>query len=87
MHHDVMMRPVPKVRTTLTIDDEVLRAVKLRAAQSGRGDSEVIEEALRRDLGLDFLEQMWERATLTPEQADVLAVEAQHATRDRRPRH
>jgi hypothetical protein len=51
-----------KVRTTLTIDDSVLRAVKVRAAHSGRGDSEVIEEALRRDLGIDFLERMWEQA-------------------------
>jgi hypothetical protein len=73
-----------KVRTTLTIDDEVLRAVKLRAAQSGRGDSEVIEEALRRELGLDFIQQVWERATLAPDEADALAVEAQHATRGRR---
>ena len=74
------------MRTTLTIDGEVLRAVKLRAAQSGRGDSEVIEEALRRDLGLDFLEEMWSRSTLAPEEADALAVEAQHSTRDRRRR-
>jgi hypothetical protein len=59
---------------------------ELRAAQSGRGDSEVIEEALRRELGLAFLEQMWERATLAPDQADTLAVEAQHATRGRRRR-
>lgn len=77
---------MPKVRTTLTIDNEVLRAVKLRAARSGRGDSEVIEVALRRDLGLDFLERMWERATLSPDEADALAVEAQHATRGPRRR-
>ncbi|MGH3090955.1 MAG: CopG family transcriptional regulator, partial [Gaiellaceae bacterium] len=50
---------MPKVRTTLTIDDEVLRAVKVRAARSGKGDSEVIEEALRRELGLDLLERLW----------------------------
>ena len=72
------------MRTTLTIDDSVLRAVKVRAARSGRGDSEVIEEALRRDLGVDFLERMWERAALSPEEADALAVEAQHATRPSR---
>jgi len=72
---------VPKVRTTLTIEDSVLRAVKLRAARSGRGDSEVIEEALRRDLGIDFLERAWEHAALSPEEADALAVEAQHVTR------
>jgi hypothetical protein len=70
-----------KVRTTLTIDEAVLRAVKLRAAHSGRGDSEVIEEALRRDFGLDLLERMWDRAELPAEAAEALAVEAQHATR------
>lgn len=74
-----------KVRTTLTIDDSVLKAVKVRAARSGRGDSEFIEEALRRDLGLDFVERMWEQAAFSADEAEALAVEAQHATR-RRPR-
>ena len=73
-----------KVRTTLTINDEVLKAVKIRAARAGQGDSEVIEEALRRDFGLDFLEQMWQRAPLAAEQAEELAVEAQHAVHRRR---
>lgn len=73
-----------KLRTTLTIDESVLRAVKLRAARTGRGDSEVIEEALRRDLGLDLLERLWERSELSEVEADTLAVEAQHATRRRR---
>lgn len=72
-----------KVRTTLTIDDSVLKAVKVRAARSGRGDSEVIEEALRRDLGLDFLERMWEQSSLSAKDAQTLAIEAQHATRQR----
>jgi len=74
---------VTKVRTTLTIDDGVLKAVRVRAARAGRGDSEVIEEALRRDLGLDFLEQMWERTSLPADEAEEMAVEAQHATRRR----
>jgi len=73
-----------KARTTLTIDEDVLRAVKLHAASTGRGDSEVIEDALRRDLGLDFLEQMWAQATLSESEAQALAVEAQHRTRPRR---
>lgn len=70
-----------KVRTTLTIDDGVLRAVKVRAARLGRGDSEVIEEAVRRQLGLDLFERIWDRADLSEEEADELAVEAQHETR------
>jgi hypothetical protein len=39
-----------KVRTTLTIEEDVLRAVRVRAARLGKRDSEVIEQALRRDL-------------------------------------
>lgn len=73
-----------KVRTTLTIDEAVLRAVKVRGARTGKGDSEVIEEALRRELGFDLLERLWERNELGEEQARELAVEAQHETRRRR---
>jgi predicted CopG family antitoxin len=72
---------MPKTRTTLTIDDEVLRAVKVRAARSGKGDSEVIEEALRRDLGFDLLDRLWARNSLSEEEAMQLAVEAQRAAR------
>jgi hypothetical protein len=73
-----------KVRTTLTIDQEVLRWVKIRAARTGKGDSEVIEEALRRDLGLDLLDRLWEENQMPEKEAAALAVEAQHATRRRR---
>jgi metal-responsive CopG/Arc/MetJ family transcriptional regulator len=75
---------VPKTRTTLTIDEELLRAVKVRAARTGKGDSEVIEEAVRRDLGFDLLDRLWERNDLGEQEAIDLAVEAQHATRRRR---
>lgn len=70
-----------RLRTTLTIDTEVLRAVKVRAARLGKGDSEVIEEALRRDLGLDLLDRLWASSTLDEGDATALAVEAQHRTR------
>ena len=73
-----------KVRTTLTVDREVLRAVRVRAARTGRKDSEVIEEVLRRGLGMDLIERMWQRNDLPEDEANRLAVEAQHATR--RPR-
>ncbi len=73
-----------RIRTTLTIDDSVMRAVKLRAARTGRGDSEVIEDALRRDVGLDLLARLWERGALPEEDAMQLALEAQHKTRSRR---
>lgn len=70
-----------KTRTTLTIDEDVLRAVKVRGARTGKGDGEVIEEALRRHLGLDLLDRLWARNDLAEEEALDLAVEAQHATR------
>jgi hypothetical protein len=73
-----------KVRTTLTLDEEVMRLVKVRAARQGKGDSEVIEESLRRDLGLDLLNRLWSKDRLTEEQAMTLALEAQDATRVRR---
>lgn len=73
-----------KVRTTLTIDEDVLRAVKVRGARTGKGDSEVIEHALRRELGLDLLERLWQRDDVGEDEALALAVEAQHKTRPRR---
>ena len=72
---------MPRVRTTLTIDEELLRAVKVRAARLGRGDSEVIEEAVRDKLGLDLFERIWSRAELSEAEAEELAHEAQHETR------
>jgi plasmid stability protein len=75
---------MPKVRTTLTIDEGLLRAVKVRAARVGKGDSEVIEDLLREQLGFDLLDRLWERSDLNEAQAIELAVEAQHAVRRRR---
>lgn len=72
-----------KLRTTVALDERVLRAVRVKAARSGRRDSDVIEEALRRDLGLDLLEEIWSRADLGEDEAMRLAVEAQHEARRR----
>jgi metal-responsive CopG/Arc/MetJ family transcriptional regulator len=77
---------MPKVRTTLTIDDEVLRAVKHSAARGGKRESEVIEEALRRELGLDLLDELWSRNEMSDKAASTLALEAQHETRPTRSR-
>lgn len=73
-----------KVRTTLTIDEDVLKWVKIRAARTGASDSAVIEESLRRDLKLDVLDELWANATMSETNASELAVEAQHATRPHR---
>jgi len=71
-----------KARTTLTIDEDVLRAVKLRAAATGSGESKVIEEAVRRDLGLDTLTELWAKVEPMSERAAMeLAQEARKAAR------
>ena len=75
-----------KTRTTLTLDEEVMKLVKVRAARQGKGDSEVIEESLRRDLGLEALERLWSKKAMNEKQALQLALEAQHSARKRRSR-
>ncbi len=73
-----------KVRTTVTLEEEVLRLVKVRAARLGKGDSQVIEESLRRDLGLELLDRLWSENRMDEAQAMKLALEAQHSTRSGR---
>ena len=72
---------MPKTRTTLTIDEIVLRAVKLRAARSGKGESELIEEAVRKAQGLDLMERLWARNQMSEEEAMKLAIEEHEAFR------
>jgi hypothetical protein len=75
---------MPKTRTTVTLDERVMRAVRVKAARTGRRDSDVIEEALRRDLGFDVLDRLWERADMNEDEAMKLAVEEQHEARKKR---
>lgn len=70
-----------KIRTTLTIDEEVWKAVRVLAARIGKRDSEVIEAALRRDLGFDLLERIWARNDMPEDEAMDLALEAQDSVR------
>lgn len=74
-----------KTRTTITVDEDVIRAVKLKAARSGRRDSEVIEDSLRRDLGLGAVDDLWARVRPAPEAAGLdLASSELHAMREER---
>lgn len=76
---------MPKARTTVTLDEEVFRAVKIKAARSGKRDSEVIEESLRRDLGLDALQDIWARVNPASEQEGMKLANAEvHAMRKER---
>lgn len=73
-----------KVRTTVTMSDEVLKAVKVRAARTGLREGEVIEAALRQQLGLDVFERLWSQNDMSEEDAMELALEAQNNTRTNR---
>jgi hypothetical protein len=74
-----------KMRTTVTLGDDVFRALKVKAARTGKRDSQVIEEALRRDLGLGDLQDIWARVRPAPEEEGMeLSTAEVHATRKER---
>jgi len=76
---------MPKARTTVTLDEEVFRAVKVKAARTGKRDSQVIEESLRRDLGLGDLEAIWAQVKAVPEGQGMKLADAElHAMRGER---
>jgi gamma-glutamyl:cysteine ligase YbdK (ATP-grasp superfamily) len=76
---------MPKARTTVTLDEDVFRAVKIKAARTGKRDSQVIEESLRRDLGLDDLAAIWAKVTPVAEDEGLkLAYNELHAMREER---
>jgi hypothetical protein len=69
------VRAMAKQKTTLCLDEDVLRRTAASAASSGRDESEVVEDALRRYLGLE-VEQVWSRNAdnaLDPDAALALA--------------
>lgn len=76
---------MPRSRTTVTLDDDVFRAVKIKAARTGKRDSQVIEESLRRDLGLDHLAEIWAKVRPVGEEEGMkLAYAELHAMRKER---
>jgi hypothetical protein len=72
---------VGKKKVTLYVDEDVMRAARVRAARSDKRDSEVVEDALRAYLGFDVLTSVWGRSGLTEDEAMRLAIEETHAVR------
>jgi metal-responsive CopG/Arc/MetJ family transcriptional regulator len=68
-------------RMSVELDDGVLRATRAYAAQRGKSESEVIEEALREHLGFALVERIQEKANLREDEALKLAYEELHAMR------
>lgn len=74
-----------KTRTTVSLDEDVFRAIKIKAARTGKRDSQVIEESLRRDLGLDDLAELWSKVTPAAEDEGLeLATHELRAMREER---
>lgn len=64
-----------KTKTTVYLDEDVLRGAKVMAARSGKRDYEIVEEALRAYLGMDVLERAFDAAGMDEDDALRLAVE------------
>ena len=86
---------MPKTRTTLTIDEDVLRSARIAAANRGMKEGDLIEEALITHRGLGVFERIWQRREqdglitddgrdirdMTDDQVMDWVVEQQHAAR------
>ena len=71
-----------KRKTTVYLDEELLRQMKIAAARSGKRDYEVMEAALRRYLGLEVVDRVREGAApLAADEALELAYEELRAMR------
>lgn len=70
-----------KTKTTVYLDEDVLRGARVMAARSGKRDYEVVEEALRAYLGMDVLNRAWSAADMDEDEALRLAVEEVHRFR------
>ena len=68
------MAPMGRKKTTVYIDEELLRTAKVRAARSGKRDYEVFEDALRAYLEFDeLIERVRSKSDLSEEEAIELA--------------
>lgn len=73
-----------KAKTTIYVDEDLLRGARVYAARKDMKDSEVFELALRRILGRDVLGDIWARNSgVDPELAEQVAYEELNASRRR----
>lgn len=68
-----------KVKTTLSLDEELMRHVRVRAARTGRTQSDVLEEALREGLGV--VARIRSKNEADEEEALAIASRAVHEVR------
>lgn len=70
-----------KTKTTVYLDEDILRGAKVLAARTGKKDYEVVEEALRAYLGMEVLDRVWSAADMSEDEALRLAVDEVHRFR------
>lgn len=68
-------------KTTVYVEEDVLRELRIAAARRGSRDSDIVEEALRRYLGTGVLDRLWASNDLPEDEALRLAYEAIDASR------
>jgi len=68
-------------KTTIYVEDALLRAAKVLAARTGKKEYEVFEDALRGHLGLGALQTIWSRNKQTEKDALEVAYREIHASR------
>lgn len=73
-----------KVKTTLSIDEDLMRRIRVRAARTGRSDSDVLEATLRAGLGI--IDRIRAKAGMSEEDAVQLADRVIHDVRSRQGR-
>jgi hypothetical protein len=71
-------------KTTVYVEEDLLRAAKVRAARTGEKDYEVFEAALKEFLGFGILERAGRNSDLTEEESMELVYEELHAMRRER---
>jgi len=69
-----------KRKTTVYLEDDVLKTMRVATARSGKRD-QVMEEALRAYLGLELLEKVAARSSLSETEALDMAYEELHQGR------
>jgi hypothetical protein len=70
-----------KRKTTVYLEDGLLRALKVAAARSGQREYQVVEQALRSFLGMELLDKVGSRSSLSEKEALALAYGELHRSR------
>lgn len=73
-----------KVKTTVYVDEGVMRSIRVTAARRGRSVSDVIEDALRKATLSDLIRGIQAESDLSEDEALELAYSELHAMRAER---